>query len=352
MDFNPSLFEQDLLAWYSKNKRDLPWRHRHDAYGIWISEMMLQQTQVNTVIPFYERFLNRFPTVFDLAKADEQEVLNLWKGLGYYSRARNLHATAKRVVDEFKGEFPQDGKTLKTLKGIGDYSQGAILSIAFNQPVPAVDGNVMRLMSRILTIEDNVALDVTKKKFEKMMKDWISKTDPSSYNQALMEMGALICLPTQPRCEQCPLVNHCSAFKAGKVSQFPVKVTLQKIKDISIISLVLTNSKNEVLIHRRPDQGLLASLWEFPQIENGTLDEMKTKLKPLVNSLSINEQKDFNFSHQFSHLKWQVEVYSGTVDGDLKIEDYRYVKWMNIDQYPMSTAHQKITHFMTKKLIK
>lgn len=347
MVFNPLLFETDLLAWYSQHKRDLPWRTHQDAYSIWISEMMLQQTQVATVIPYYERFLARFLTIYDLANADEQEVLNYWKGLGYYSRARNLHATAKRIVDEFAGVFPSELAQIKGLKGIGDYSAGAILSIAFHQPIPAVDGNVMRLMSRVLGQTDNIALEATKKKFQVQMKDWISKHDPSSYNQALMEMGALICLPSQPECTNCPVSQHCYAFKFNQVNNLPVKITQQKMRVIDILSLVIVDSSSRVLIHQRDPKGLLASMWEFPQIEDGSLEMLKNQLKNEVIFLSLDTPIGFNYDHQFSHIKWQVSVYKANAKEKVRTSSrYRWIGISELGNYPFSTAHQKIIQWM------
>src|SRR5690625_1104278 len=186
--FNKNKFSENLLQWYKDNKRDLPWRKTKDPYKIWVSEIMLQQTKVDTVIPYFENFMTNFPTIYDLAAANEQEVLKMWEGLGYYSRARNLYTAAQEVVTKYNGNIPKDRELIGKLKGIGPYTRGAILSIAFNQPEPAVDGNVMRVLSRVLQIKDNINEQKVKKKFENIAKEIISKEDPSSFNQGLMEI--------------------------------------------------------------------------------------------------------------------------------------------------------------------
>lgn len=206
---NISAFQEDLLRWYEENKRDLPWRENNDAYRVWVSEIMLQQTKVDTVIPYFNRFMEKYPTVYELAEADQQDVLKQWEGLGYYSRARNLQTAVREIVEAYDGKIPDDPKQLSDLKGVGPYTKGAILSIAYNQPIPAVDGNVMRVFSRVLHIEEDIALNSTKKLFEYYVAEMISKEDPSSFNQAIMDLGATICTPKQPMCMFCPVMEHC-----------------------------------------------------------------------------------------------------------------------------------------------
>lgn len=227
-------FQRNLINWYKINQRDLPWRMNRDPYRVWVSEIMLQQTKVDTVIPYFYRFMEKFPTLEDLAAADEQEVLKAWEGLGYYSRARNLQNAVREVVAEYGGEVPTNPKDLGALKGVGPYTKGAILSIAFNQAEPAVDGNVMRVFSRVLRIEEDITLQRTKKLFEAYVKEMIDKDDPSSFNQAVMELGALICTPKSPACLFCPVQEQCSAFAEGVQEELPIKKKAKKAKNASL----------------------------------------------------------------------------------------------------------------------
>src|SRR5699024_8970885 len=233
---------------------------------IWVSEIMLQQTKVDTVIPYFDRFMEKFPTVYDLAKATEQSVLKEWEGLGYYSRARNLQEAAREVVANYGGTVPNNPKELGSLKGIGPYTRGAILSIAFDQAEPAVDGNVLRVLSRVLNISDDISENRVKKQFEAYAKELISREDPASFNQAVMELGALICTPKEPMCMLCPIQEHCQAFKAGTQTELPVKKKAKKQKRIPYAALLIHVPNNKIIIEKRPETGLLANLWQFPMV--------------------------------------------------------------------------------------
>ena len=211
-----------LLSWYHREKRDLPWRKTSNPYYIWVSEVMLQQTRVDTVIPYYERFIEKFPTMEDTRGSEESDLLKMWEGLGYYSAARNLQAGVEEVVEDYGGEVPATRKEISTLKGVGPYTAGAVLSIAFGIPEHAVDGNVMRVISRLLLIEEDIAIPRTKKIFEDVVMDLIDKEDPSSFNQGLMELGATICTP-RPKCLLCPVREFCTAFHEGRQEELPVK---------------------------------------------------------------------------------------------------------------------------------
>lgn len=227
-------FQRDLIDWYEREKRDLPWRKSQDPYRVWVSEIMLQQTRVDTVIPYYQRFMEKFPTIEALANADEDDVLKAWEGLGYYSRARNLQAAVREVHESYNGVVPDNPKELGKLKGIGPYTKGAILSIAYNIPEPAVDGNVMRVLSRILSIWDDIAKPKTRKVFEEAVYYLISKENPSSFNQALMELGAMVCTPTSPSCLLCPVREHCAAFSEGVQAELPVKTKAKANKKVQM----------------------------------------------------------------------------------------------------------------------
>lgn len=350
--FNKSQFQTDLLEWYDENKRDLPWRQDQDPYKIWVSEIMLQQTQVNTVIPYFLRFLEQFPTVYDLAAADEQEVLKAWEGLGYYSRARNLQNAVKEVVSVYDGDVPSDPARLGELKGIGPYTRGAILSIAFNKPEPAVDGNVMRVLSRIFNIEDDIALGRTRKKFEEITRDIISKEDPSSFNQAVMELGALVCTPKSPMCMFCPIMSHCRAYEEGIQEQLPVKKKKAKQKKKSYRALLIHNEEGEVIIEKRSDAGLLANLWQFPMVPGKikTIEEAEQWVYQEYGLDVSIHKKQGQIKHVFSHIIWEIEVFdASTAQRTSDIEDRRLkmIPHNKIGDFPFPVSHQKMMKYLT-----
>lgn len=300
-------FQQALLSWYEAEKRDLPWRRTDNPYYIWISEVMLQQTRVDTVIPYYERFIEKFPTMQDLSDAEEEEILKMWEGLGYYSRVRNLQLGVREVVESYGGTVPNNRQEISTLKGVGPYTAGAILSIAYGVPEHAVDGNVMRVLSRILLIEEDIALLRHKKIFEQAVMELISEEDPSSFNQALMELGATICTPN-PRCLLCPVRDFCIAHEEGKQQELPIKSKKQKMKHLSLAAFAIQNEEGHWLMQKRPSEGLLAGLWEFPMVElqnNPALEAFKKETGlQLKNVTEITR-----FPHIFSHITWDIHVY-------------------------------------------
>ena len=283
-----------LLEWFDKNKRQMPWRQRRDAYGIWVSEVMLQQTQVDTVRPYYERFMERFPTVQDLAKATQEEVYTYWQGLGYYRRADNLHKGAQVVANQYGGDFPTDPKLVKKIPGIGPYTMGAVLSIAFNLPYPAVDGNVMRVLSRQFLIQEDIAVPKTRKVFEEKVM-LLMPEDARNFNQALMELGALICTPKNPKCEQCPMNKLCMAYEKNVQMEYPIKSSKTKNKPDFYKALILKKG-NQVYLEKRPNEGLLAKLWGVPLISESTWEKMN--LEGIEYTLLEQVQ------HVFTHRKW------------------------------------------------
>lgn len=344
-NFNSFGFQYDLLDWYYENKRNLPWRENQDPYKVWVSEIMLQQTKVDTVIPYFHQFMEKFPTVYDLAKADEQDVLKTWEGLGYYSRARNLQSAVKEVVETYEGKVPDTPKELGSLKGIGPYTKGAILSIAYNQPEPAVDGNVMRVFSRVFNIEDDIAQVKTRKKFEELVREVISKEDPSSFNQAIMDLGATICTPKSPACLFCPVQEYCRAFAKGVQEELPVKTKAKKQKKLSYMVLLIKNNKDEYLIEKRPDTGLLANLWQFPMVPMNEVSlEGVTKWIEEEYKVSVQvKEKIDNLMHVFSHIKWELDIYEA-VSVNEKVEDsrLRFVSKDEIKEFPFPVSHQKM----------
>lgn len=240
-----SSFQEDFLAWYEREKRNLPWRANTDAYRIWISEIMLQQTRVDTVIDYFYRFMEWFPTIQDLAEAPDDKLLKAWEGLGYYSRARNLKVAAQQIVSEFGGKMPDTIEDIRSLKGIGPYTAGAIGSIAFNLPEPAIDGNVMRVVSRLFEIDADIAKASSRKVFEAAMLKIIDRERPGDFNQALMDLGSAVCTPTSPKCESCPLQQYCAAYQVDKMTAYPVKSKKVKPKDVYYVGTIIELS----LIH-------------------------------------------------------------------------------------------------------
>ncbi len=342
-------FRQALVDWYKKEKRDLPWRHTSDPYRIWVSEVMLQQTRVDTVIPYYERFLEKFPTMKELAAANENDLLKMWEGLGYYSRARNLQAGVKEVVADYGGKVPTDRKTISTLKGVGPYTAGAVLSIAYGIPEHAVDGNVMRVISRLLVIEEDISIPKTKKIFEKVVTDLMDENDPSSFNQGLMELGATICTP-KPRCLLCPVRDFCGAFNNGRQEELPIKTKKIKMKRIPVVSFALQNDEGKWLLGKRPSKGLLANMWEFPMAERVDQQEPSEILK---NQFGLEVENIFpaiEFKHIFSHLTWDMQCFIGTVkDGDVLPTNFTFYTNEEIEALPKPIPVIKIWEDIKKR---
>ena len=337
--------QRRLLQWFKKMGRDLPWRKTRDPYAIWISEIMLQQTQVATVIPYYETFLKSFPTVRHLARADLSGVLKVWEGLGYYSRARHLSQASKIIVDRFHGRIPDTSRELRTLAGVGRYTAGAILSIAYNKDEPILDGNVKRVLSRIFAI----SADPGEKKTGNLLWDisgsLIPKGRAGSFNQALMDLGALVCTPKDPRCPVCPLQDLCRGRSLGTPENYPRKALKKSIPHVEAVSAVIKRN-GRVLLNRRPPKGLLGGLWEFPnwKIENGK--NPKRSLKNLLRKEMAVIGKVGNplgtFQHTYSHFKLTLHVYHcQIVEGKPK---GRWVPLRNLDLFPMSRLHRRIGH--------
>lgn len=301
-------FRHHLVDWFNREKRDLPWRRTSDPYKIWVSEVMLQQTRVDTVIPYYNRFLEKYPTMQSLAYAPQEELLKMWEGLGYYSRARNLQAGVKEVVEKYNAVVPDNRHDLSKLKGIGPYTAGAILSIAYNKPEHAVDGNVMRVLSRVLHIEDDIALPKTRKVFEEAVDMLIDEEHPGDFNQAIMDLGAMICTPTSPKCLLCPVRDYCIAFHEGDTEQLPLKSKKTKTKKVKYEVYVAVDEQGNYLLEKRPSEGLLANMWQFPMIEL-TKDVAKDTFEKRYNvHIKKYVNKDLlKFKHIFSHLTWEME---------------------------------------------
>lgn len=335
-------FNKALLTWYHQEKRDLPWRRTSDPYYIWVSEVMLQQTRVDTVIPYYEKFIASFPTMESLAEAEEEHVLKHWEGLGYYSRVRNLQAGVKEVVENYDSEIPRTRSEILNLRGIGPYTAGAVLSIAYGVPEHAVDGNVMRVFSRLFMIEEDIALPKSKKVFEQRVMDVIDETDPSSFNQAIMELGATICTPN-PRCLLCPVRDFCTAFEEGKQEELPIKTKKIKKKAVTIHSFAISTPGGKWLLRKRPAQGLLGDFWEFPQIECDPSMDSAVVLKDATGLIIEKGEVYAQFKHIFSHVTWHVEGYRAVLEDSSPIpEGYRFFSDEELKLVPQSKPMSKL----------
>ncbi len=307
-------FSEKIIHWYETNKRDLPWRNTIDPYPIWLSEIMLQQTRVAQGLPYFQKFIEKFPTIHHLAKADEEEVLKLWQGLGYSSRARNLHATAKKVSNELNGTFPNNHKDLQSLKGVGKYTAAAIASFCFNEAVAVVDGNVYRVIARFLGIDTPINSTEGEKLFAEKANLLLDKNNSAIYNQAIMEFGALQCTPNQPNCESCPLQKKCVAFQQGKQNSLPVKLKKTKVKLKHFNYLIIANQKNEVVLQKRTGSGIWQHLYEFPLLETDkkqSKDEV-SKFFGEVFTLKLWNKKAV--THLLSHRKIQAYFWIAYVD--------------------------------------
>jgi A/G-specific adenine glycosylase len=308
-----NLFIHRIYTWYEANKRDLPWRQTSDPYKIWISEIILQQTQVIQVLGYYQKFINQFPTVYYLAESSENKVLKLWQGLGYYSRARNLYYSSKIIVNKFNGVFPNDYKSIIELKGIGEYTASAIASIAFNQPYAAVDGNIFRFLSRYFKISTPINSTPGKKEFHNIAQEILNTKDPGMHNQALMEFGALQCTPVNPNCNLCPVNDTCLAYNNKLVPQLPVKIKKEKQKNRYFYYFILEES-NSIYLQQRKANDIWEKLYEFPLIETITdnspeeifnSSEFKNLTKEFVFEVqNISSKVIHNLSHQKIHTRF------------------------------------------------
>jgi len=307
---------EPLLAWYDQNRRSLPWREEVSAYRTWVSEIMLQQTRVAAVLPYFARFMAAFPTVESLAQAQPERLMKLWEGLGYYSRARNLQKAAQIIVEQYGGRFPDTYRELMALPGIGDYTAGAILSIAFGKPEPAVDGNVLRLVARVT----GSSMDILETKNRKEFRRWVAAALPAdragAYNQAWMDLGATVCLPNgAPLCSQCPLQELCCACREGKQQTLPVRAPKREKRSEEKTVFVLCR-RGEVALRQRPQEGLLAGLWEYPHVE-GLLDEAAAARQLEQWGLTVHRwHKTLSARHIFTHIVWKMTGYVLEIEGD------------------------------------
>ncbi|WP_426062886.1 A/G-specific adenine glycosylase [Flavobacterium sp. DSP2-3-1] len=325
------IFSNVLIQWYLQNKRDLPWRNTTDPYPIWLSEIMLQQTRVAQGMPYFLSFTNAFPTVFDLAKANEEQVLKLWQGLGYYSRARNLHKTAQHIAEELSGVFPGNYNDLLKLKGVGEYTAAAIASFSYNEAVPVVDGNVFRVLSRYFDLDTDIAQASAKKEFAALALELMPKNNPATFNQAIMEFGALQCVPKSPNCGICIFNESCAALQKNKVDQLPVKSKKLKVRKRYFNFLVVADEIGNTIIQKRADKGIWHNLYQYPLIETEKEEDFDYvseavqgdyfKDNTVISMLEYNEKSIIHkLSHQHLHIKfWNVKV-KGTIENGIDQE--------------------------------
>ncbi|MFW6184933.1 MAG: A/G-specific adenine glycosylase [Chloroflexota bacterium] len=339
-----------LLEWWDEGHADLPWRRRSDPYAIWVAEVMLQQTQITTVIPYYERWMARFPTVQALASAPLDDVLKLWEGLGYYSRARHLHEAAQTVVRKYGGALPRTAGELRKLKGIGPYTAGAIASIAFDEPAPIVDGNVIRVLSRLYDVDDDVTETETKKRLWELAATLVPETRPGDFNQALMELGQRVCTPATPDCHRCPLAEPCLARQRGTQLERPVRPPRQNRPHHHVAAGVIWNEDERFLIAQRPLEGLLGGLWEFPggkQEPGETLPE--TLRREIQEELSMDIAVGpplVSVKHGYTHFRITLHAFHARhVTGEPRnvgVADHAWVRLEDLDQYAFAVTDQKI----------
>ena len=330
-----------LLQWFKKNKRDLPWRKTRDPYAIWVSEIMLQQTQVATVIPYYKKFLKSFPTVRYLAKSDFSKVLKIWEGLGYYARARNLHRSSQTVLNHFHGKIPDTLKGLLSLYGIGRSTAGAILSFAFHKEAPILDGNAKRVLSRLFALSGNPGENKTEKILWKISESLIPRGHSNPFNQALMDLGSMLCTPKDPLCLRCPLRDLCKGRASGEPERFPTKRIKKKIPGIEAIAAVIQQN-GKVLLKQRPAKGLLGGLWDFPnwRIEGKQRSRLRNTIKKEM-GMNVEVKESIGiFRQTFSHFKLTLQVFHCFDMG--KNKKGRWVAVGNLHLLPMSRIHRRI----------
>lgn len=349
-----------LLSWYAQNHRDLPWRNTSDPYAIWISEIMLQQTQVDTVLDYYQRFLTYFPDVFRLGNAEEEEVLSLWKGLGYYTRARNIHRAAHVILEQYHGIFPNTYPDIRALPGIGDYTAGAITSIAYNQSYPAVDGNVLRVISRLEGIAEDISLQKTKSRITGIVTAMIPAGKAGDFNQAMMDLGAAICVPKDPQCAVCPWQQECMAYKSGKEAILPLKKKAKAPIKLAYWAAVIVHNGAVLMTHRN-HTALLGNMWGVPMVLKKTgvspeilfLDEWELDLTEAV---YLGQAK-----HVFSHQVWHMDIICFTLGEDVmianaegrKITNKPPLAWISHERFntlPIPKAFQKVLALAADKI--
>jgi len=342
-----------LLRWYDQNNYEFPWRNCNDPYKTWISEVMLQQTQVKTARPYFDKWMSHFPTVIDVANSDIDIILKYWEGLGYYSRAHNIKKASDIICNTMKSKLPNDER-LKDLPGIGDYMYGAIMSIAFNRPLPAIDGNVKRVFSRLLCKNFESTQDI--RELKEYIESKIHNKRPGCFNQAIMDLGREICKPQNPVCEKCPISKFCKAYKNNTISTYPIKKKLKKIPLFDVVVGYIQNQQEKFIITKRPKEKMLGGLWELPGGKRESGESLKSSLmREIKEELSINIKVDKKIGiiqHSYSHMKIKLHGYYCRVkSGKIKLNASDKLEWINfsdINKYSFPTASHKLFKEMEK----
>jgi A/G-specific adenine glycosylase len=339
----------NLIKWYKINQRKLPWRETTNPYFIWLSEIMLQQTKVDTVIPYYLKFCKSYPSVDDLAKAQMDDVLKLWEGLGYYSRAKRLIPCAKMLVEDYRSTFPSNKEALLSLPGIGSYTAGAILGIAFNQKEPAVDGNVLRVVSRLDRMKEDITKQKTRVLVEEKLRSILPK-DMRSFNQAMMELGALVCTPKNPTCEICPIKESCSAYEVGDILEYPVKTKKTKavMKDVLV---AVIEFEGKYLMYQKEPTGLIGGFWAFPhQVENESQKQL-TEVEDVYETFNYQLNEGYEIGktkHVFSHQVWNMTVIKYEVNEYFYVDEPK-MKWVSLiemESLPITRVMKRVINLI------
>ena len=336
-----------LLSWFDTNKRELPWREDkpRNPYHVWISEIMLQQTRTEAVKPYFNSWMERFPDIRRLAEAEESEVLHQWQGLGYYSRARNIHRAAREMVEAYGGTLPEDKEEIRSLPGIGEYTAGAILSMAYGKREAAIDGNVLRVYARLYEVEE----DILKSEGRKIIARLVEETLPlraGDFNEALMDLGAEICIPKNPRCGECPLAAECRSFHDGKEKELPLRTRKKAQKEEeAACGIIIRDGK--VLLHKRPDKGMLASMWEFPMALSSDREKAREALEKEMAGKA--EDSLWRYKHVFTHRIWHM---NGYIMGNVTIPsgEYRFFSPSEYREIPLAGPHARLATFVEKLL--
>ena len=339
-------FVEQMIEWFLTNKRDLPWRNEKNPYKIWISEIMLQQTRVSSVVSYFNRFMNHFPTCQSLAEASLEDVYKVWEGLGYYSRAKNIWKSAQIIQDKFGGTFPQTYLEIISLPGIGEYTAGAILSIAYNQPYPAVDGNVLRVFARIFRIQKDILDPKTKKEITQLVGENLSVSSPSDYTESIMELGALLCLPKNPKCLVCPVHLSCLAFTNGEQDIIPIRLdkTIQVVEEL-VVLIVRVDEK--IWIEKRAESGLLGGFWQLPNFLKQNDQPISQQIENFLRTKDIcitSSQFLFSEKHIYSHRIWKMDVYEILVENSQSqnSENLLWILREDFQKFPIGGAFRKI----------
>ncbi len=354
-DAHHRAFRHDLIAWFRRAAREMPWRSTDDPYRTWLSEVMLQQTRVDQATPYYHRFVDAFPTVHDLAAAPLDDVLRLWEGLGYYSRARNLHRAARMIVADFGGRFPDVYDDARKLPGVGPYTAAAVLSIAFGKPHAALDGNVTRVLTRVFTIAEDARSHAVRKRLQSLADALLDRSRPGTFNEAMMELGATVCTPSAPRCPACPLRTVCGAWAAAAPEAYPVRSTKAPRPHYDVAVGLIFNATGEVLIQKRPEDGLLGGLWEFPggKVEPGETFEAACR-REVREELGIDvavESAFHRLSHAYTHFKITLHAFRcRLVAGVPRSPGGQPVRWVAVEalpEYAFPRANRRLIEHLT-----